>query len=97
MKSLFLTLATGLALSSMGLAFPLEGTDSQDPGFLAFLSQRAITSPDNTCGNSFAGANKSYSCDATANTGGCCSAYGYCGNTTGMSRIPIMNMHNDVY
>ncbi|APA08080.1 hypothetical protein SS1G_00265 [Sclerotinia sclerotiorum 1980 UF-70] len=82
MKSLILAITTGLAFSGIGLAFPLEGTDSQDPGFLAFLSKRAITSPDNTCGDSFAGSNKSYSCDATANTGGCCSAYGYCGNTT---------------
>lgn len=84
MKSFFLTLATGFMLSGMGLAFPVEGTDSQDPGFLAFLSKRATISTDNTCGNSFAGANNSYSCDATVNTGGCCSAYGYCGNTTGM-------------
>ncbi|ESZ96056.1 chitin binding protein [Sclerotinia borealis F-4128] len=82
MKSFFLTLAMGFALSGMGSALPLEGTDSQDSGFLAFLSKRAIASPDNTCGNVFEGANNSFSCDATANTGGCCSAYGYCGNTT---------------
>ncbi|TGO89880.1 hypothetical protein BPOR_0089g00100 [Botrytis porri] len=82
MKSFFLTLATSFMLSGMSLAFPVEGTDSQDPGFLAFLSKRATISTDNTCGNSFAGANNSYSCDATVNTGGCCSAYGYCGNTT---------------
>ncbi|KAA8572830.1 hypothetical protein MFRU_003g00660 [Monilinia fructicola] len=72
----------GFTLSGVGLALPLEGVDSQDPGFLAFLSKRAIISPDNTCGNSFAGGNNSYSCDATKNAGGCCSPYGYCGNTT---------------
>ncbi|QSZ30905.1 hypothetical protein DSL72_000463 [Monilinia vaccinii-corymbosi] len=81
MKSLCLTLATGFALSGMSLALPLEEADSQDPGFLAFLSKRAMISPDNTCGNLFAGSNNSYSCDATGNSGGCCSTYGYCGNT----------------
>lgn len=89
MRSFLLTLAMGFTLSGVGLALPLEGVDSQDPGFLAFLSKRAIISPDNTCGNSFAGGNNSYSCDATKNAGGCCSPYGYCGNTTGMPRISI--------
>ncbi|PQE16751.1 chitin deacetylase protein [Rutstroemia sp. NJR-2017a BBW] len=79
MRSNFFTLAVGLVLSGVSFALP---ADSQDPGFLAFLSKRAIVSPDNTCGNSYAGSNNSYKCDATVNAGGCCSTYGYCGNTT---------------
>jgi hypothetical protein len=88
MKSNFFTLAVGLALSGVSFALP---ADSQDPGFLAFLSKRAIVSPDNTCGNSYAGSNNSYKCDATVNAGGCCSTYGYCGNTTGTINRGIKN------
>jgi hypothetical protein len=62
----------GFALAAMSSALPTE-----DAGLYDFLSKRAV-SPDNTCGNVYAGANKSYSCDATLNSGGCCSQYGTC-------------------
>jgi hypothetical protein len=60
----------GFALAAVSFALPTE-----DAGLYDFLSRRAI-SPDNTCGNAYAGANKSYTCDATINNGGCCSQYG---------------------
>jgi hypothetical protein len=62
----------GFALAAMSSTLPVE-----DAGLYNFLSKRAV-SPDNTCGNVYAGANKSYSCDATLNSGGCCSQYGTC-------------------
>jgi hypothetical protein len=75
-----LRLATGLAFAVIASALPAPDLDM---GLYNFLSRRAV-SPDNTCGNAFAGANSSYTCDAAVNNGGCCSQYGYCGNTTGM-------------
>lgn len=78
MRTILFSVAIGLAIAGMSGAFPAE---SRYPHHL--LSTRSI-SPDNTCGKSFAGANNSYTCDPMANSGGCCSQYGYCGNTTGM-------------
>ncbi|KAH8798836.1 hypothetical protein F5882DRAFT_508495 [Hyaloscypha sp. PMI_1271] len=65
----------GFARAAMSLTLPVE-----DDGLYNFLSKRAV-SPDNTCGNVYAGANGGYFCDATLNSGGCCSQYGtcYCG------------------
>jgi hypothetical protein len=77
MRFSFFGLAVGLAMAGLSSAVP---SNSNCP--VLMLSTRSI-SPDNTCGNSFAGANNSYTCDATVNPGGCCSAYGFCGNTTG--------------
>jgi hypothetical protein len=70
MRANILSLAFGLAFATLCYALPAE-----DAGLYAFLSKRAV-SPDNTCGNVYAGSNKSYTCDATVNTGGCCSQYG---------------------
>jgi hypothetical protein len=78
MRANFITLAVGLAFTGMSAALTTEEAD-----FYSHLSKPAL-SPDNTCGDIYAGANKSYSCDATSDNGGCCSQYGYCGNTTGM-------------
>jgi hypothetical protein len=61
-------IALSLALACMTAALPTEDT-------YQFISKRAV-SPDNTCGNVYAGTNKNYSCDAMVNTGGCCSQYG---------------------
>ncbi|MCJ1243780.1 hypothetical protein MMC30_000977 [Trapelia coarctata] len=49
----------------------------------AFLHQHKRTlTPDNTCGNIVAGNNKGYTCDPSDFWGGgCCSQYGYCGNS----------------
>ena len=77
MRTNYVTLAAGLALTGTSFALPTE-----DAGLYNFLSRRAF-SPDNTCGDVYGGANKSYTCDATVNEGGCCSQYGYCGNSTG--------------
>lgn len=77
MRLSFFGLAVGLAMSGLSSAVP---SNSNHP--VHQISARSV-SPDNTCGNSFAGANNSYTCDATVNPGGCCSAYGFCGNTTG--------------
>lgn len=80
MRTTFLTAAFSLTLTGMSVALPAE----HDTGLYQFLSRSAaVVSPDNTCGNLFAGANNSYSCDATTNDGGCCSQYGYCGNSSG--------------
>jgi hypothetical protein len=78
MRANLITLAVGLAFTGMSAALTTEEAD-----FYSHLSKRTL-SPDNTCGDVYAGANKSYSCDATSDNGGCCSQYGYCGNTTGM-------------
>lgn len=40
---------------------------------------RRAPSPDNTCGNKGAGANKGYECIAGVNSGPCCSTNGWCG------------------
>ena len=77
MRTNFVALAIGLAFGGISTALTTEEAD-----FYSYLSKRAL-SPDNTCGDAYAGANKSYSCDPTSNNGGCCSQYGYCGNTTG--------------
>ncbi|KAK0744090.1 hypothetical protein B0T18DRAFT_196227 [Schizothecium vesticola] len=45
---------------------------------VSVLSARAV-SPDQTCGNLKAGANKGYTCPGTA---ACCSSYGYCGTAS---------------
>lgn len=55
------------ALSSLVAAHPL--TDAT----LENLFKRAV-SPDNTCGNLYAGANNGYTCDTTT-AGPCCSQY----------------------
>ena len=83
MRTSFFGLAVGLAIAGLSSGVP---SNSNYPYIL--LSTRSI-SPDNTCGNSFAGANNSYICDASVNHGGCCSAYGYCGNTTGKTMFVI--------
>lgn len=72
MRASWVTLAVGLTLSNVCCALPAEGS-----GLSNFLSKRAVVSPDNTCGTLFGGANNNYTCDATVNTGGCCSQYGY--------------------
>jgi hypothetical protein len=61
-----------LALAGMSATLPTE-----DARLYEWFSRRAV-SPGNTCRNVYAGANKSYSCDATVNSGGCCSQYGKC-------------------
>lgn len=76
MRTNFITMAMGLAIAGMSFALPTE-----DAGLYAFLSKRAVSS-NNTCGDVYGGANRSYSCNATANEGGCCSQYGHCGNST---------------
>lgn len=70
-----ITCGLGVSFASLSYALPTK----TDMDLYSFLSWRdvAIVSPDNTCGNVFAGANKSYSCNATKNAGGCCSQYGY--------------------
>ncbi|EPE34144.1 Glycoside hydrolase/deacetylase [Glarea lozoyensis ATCC 20868] len=76
MRSTFFTLATAFTLTSLSVALPAE----HDAGYYNFLSRRAV-SPDNTCGVVM-GQTAGYSCDASANEGGCCSQYGYCGNSS---------------
>ncbi|KAH9220986.1 hypothetical protein DL95DRAFT_442226 [Leptodontidium sp. 2 PMI_412] len=78
MRSNLATLAVSLTLFGFCSALPAE-----DAGLYNSLLKRVVViSPDNTCGTLFNGANSNYSCDATVNAGGCCSQYGYCGNTT---------------
>jgi hypothetical protein len=78
MRANLITLAIGFAFTGISAAL-----NTEEAGFYSYLSKRTL-SPDNTYGDVYAGANKSYSCDATSDNGGCCSQYGYCGNTTGM-------------
>lgn len=52
------SLILSFALADIGFALP-----TADNGLYDFLSKRA-TSPDNTCGDVYAGGNNSYSCDA---------------------------------
>lgn len=70
MRANLISLAFSFGLVGLGYALPTD-----DAGLYSFLSRRAV-SPDNTCGDVFGGANKSYTCDATVNEGGCCSQYG---------------------
>lgn len=77
MRANFISLALGLAFSGMSFALPAE-----DAAFYNFLSKRVVVSPDDTCGTLFNGANNNFTCSETSNAGGCCSQYGYCGNTT---------------
>ncbi|KAL6720509.1 hypothetical protein ACLMJK_002433 [Lecanora helva] len=45
--------------------------------------QKRTLTPDNTCGNTGAGANHGYTCDPSVSNGGpCCSSNGYCGTTS---------------
>jgi hypothetical protein len=85
MHANLIKLAIGIAFSGLGLAHPSKNIydASLDAGLYNILSKRTV-SPDNTCGNVFSGANNSYTCDATVNSGGCCSQFGFCGNTTGL-------------
>jgi hypothetical protein len=76
MRSTFFTLAASFTFAGLSVALPRE----HDAGFYNFLSKRMI-SPDNSCGVVM-GQTGGYSCDAAANEGGCCSQYGYCGNTS---------------
>ena len=80
------------ALMAVGIcsAFSTEDTD-----FYNFLSKRNMT-PNNTCGNVFAGAGNNYTCDPNlAEGGGCCSQSGWCGmlhytfNDAGLPLISI--------
>jgi len=75
----------GLALAGISSALPTE-----DSGLYGFRSKRAV-SPDNTCGNVYAGANNSYTCDATINSGGCCSQYGTCASLRPVSCFCPLN------
>jgi hypothetical protein len=88
MRANIIKLAIGLTITGLSLAHPSKNIydASRDAGLYNSLSKRTV-SPDNTCGNAFSGANNSYTCDATVNTGGCCSQFGFCGNTTGMSSL----------
>jgi hypothetical protein len=81
MRANFIILAIGLTFAETSTALTTEETD-----FYSYLSKHTL-SPDNTCGDVYAGANKSCSCDATSDKGDCCSQCGYCGNNTGMSAI----------
>jgi hypothetical protein len=85
MRTDFITAALGLVLAGLSSALPTE-----DIGLYNFLSKRAV-SPDNTCGSVFNGNNLNYTCDVAVNAGGCCSQYGFCGNTTGIaaSQTPL--------
>ena len=76
MRSHIFTLVAAFALTGMSVALPAE----HDAGYYNFLSRRAV-SPDNTCGIVM-GQTAGYSCDASVNEGGCCSQYGYCGNSS---------------
>lgn len=49
--------------------------------FTNSLLKRTV-SPDNTCGDVSNGDNGGFTCDETVNDGGCCSQFGFCGNTT---------------
>lgn len=74
MHYIYLQVVLGLAFTGISIALPAE-----DAGSLNLLSERMMT-PENTCGNVFYGNNKNYTCDPTLPAGGgCCSAYGYCG------------------
>ena len=81
MWTTFIAAALSFAFADLSYALPTE----IDVALYNFFSERAgvVVSPDNTCGSVVAGANMSYSCDAAKNDGGCCSQYGYCGNSTG--------------
>ena len=76
----FIIVAIGLIFASLSVSLPTEF----DSALYNSLLKR-VASPDNTCGDIYAGAHNGYSCDASTNTGGCCSQYGYCGNTTSMN------------
>lgn len=70
----YLQVLLGLAFAGINSALPAEDAVS-----LNILSERMLT-PDNTCGNVFNGKNNGYICDPGLPAGGgCCSAYGYCG------------------
>lgn len=80
----------GFALAGISSALPTE-----DTGEHRFLSELAV-SPDNTCGNVFAGANNSYTCDATVNSGGSCSQYGNCASASQISWYNAYSMMKDI-
>ncbi|CAZ82925.1 unnamed protein product [Tuber melanosporum] len=67
------------ALSVLGGIAALSSFAVAHPFLPSVLSKR--DSPDNTCGNLFAGAGNNYTCGPT-NIGTCCSQYGYCGATS---------------
>lgn len=70
----YLQVLLGLAFACIGSALPAD-----DAGPLNVVGERALT-PDNTCGCVFNGNSNGYICDPRLpGGGGCCSAYGYCG------------------
>jgi len=88
MRSNLNSLAVSLAFVAISYGFP---SDSPISGLLNLFSKRTI-SPDDTCGSVNAGNNNNYTCDAASDAGGCCSQYGYCGNTTGMFNYSLYDV-----